>query len=274
MSFGSGFLVLTPIEAGIGDFLGLLDGAILAIAYFTSVSAEFKTTQKHKSPTMKSEDMFDESYDETSMDISKKELAEKYQQLSDDELIDIARKNTLYKSARDLLRQEFLRREIIAPSEENDTSPNNSMGEHTQYNPGPWVTVAQFTTGPEAHILRARLESEEIPAIVADEHLVTANWFLSNAIGGVRVRVPQFFAEQASTILKEIENGNYAITDKELGNDIKNCPKCGSQNITDYKRSWKIAFLFFYFLHVPTPYKRNQYKCNDCHNIWEDKPAK
>ena len=37
----SGFVVLMPVEAGLVEITSLLDGAIVAIAYFTSVSREF-----------------------------------------------------------------------------------------------------------------------------------------------------------------------------------------------------------------------------------------
>ena len=39
-----GYVVLSPLEAGIVNLLGMFDGAILALAFFTSVSNSFKIT--------------------------------------------------------------------------------------------------------------------------------------------------------------------------------------------------------------------------------------
>ncbi|MGJ3255801.1 MAG: DUF2007 domain-containing protein [Alcanivorax sp.] len=46
------------------------------------------------------------------------------------------------------------------------------------------ITVARFSMPDEAHIAKSRLESEGIPAFVADEHTVGMNWLYSNAMGG------------------------------------------------------------------------------------------
>tara|TARA_R100001143_G_scaffold755_1_gene2242 strand:- start:4968 stop:5165 length:198 start_codon:yes stop_codon:yes gene_type:complete len=46
-------------------------------------------------------------------------------------------------------------------------------------------TVATFSFPHEAHIARAKLESEGIPALVADEHTINMQWLYSNALGGV-----------------------------------------------------------------------------------------
>jgi hypothetical protein len=63
------------------------------------------------------------------------------------------------------------------------------------------ITIARYSLAIEAHIARAKLESEGIPAFVADEHTITADWLYSNAMGGVRLQVPDAFVEQARTIL-------------------------------------------------------------------------
>ena len=43
-SFMWGFSVLTPIEAGMSNILSLLDGAILVMAFLTSISNEFNAS--------------------------------------------------------------------------------------------------------------------------------------------------------------------------------------------------------------------------------------
>jgi hypothetical protein len=51
--------------------------------------------------------------------------------------------------------------------------------------------VASFSKPEQAHLLRAHLEGSGIAAFVRDDHTVTADWALSNAIGGVKVEVAE-----------------------------------------------------------------------------------
>ena len=51
------------------------------------------------------------------------------------------------------------------------------------------ITVATFTDPLEAHIVRGRLEAEHIECFVMHEHHIWANWFLSTALGGVKLQV-------------------------------------------------------------------------------------
>lgn len=61
-------------------------------------------------------------------------------------------------------------------------------------------TVASFIEAYQAHILRGRLNSEGIPALVVDDQTATINWMYSQAIGGVKVTVPDEYYEQARSI--------------------------------------------------------------------------
>jgi len=44
------------------------------------------------------------------------------------------------------------------------------------------------------------LESSEIPAFIPDENTAQVDWALTNAIGGIRVQVPESFREEAEKI--------------------------------------------------------------------------
>lgn len=65
------------------------------------------------------------------------------------------------------------------------------------------VTVATFTTPFEAEIVKGRLEEEGVTAVVRDAEMVTADWTMSQAVGGVKVRVPEAEVERARAILAE-----------------------------------------------------------------------
>src|SRR4051812_17627595 len=63
------------------------------------------------------------------------------------------------------------------------------------------VTVAQCNLAAEAHAMRVQLEASGIPVFLADELTVAMDWLLSNAIGGVKVQVPEQYAERATELL-------------------------------------------------------------------------
>lgn len=63
--------------------------------------------------------------------------------------------------------------------------------------------LATFSKPEEAEMLRAFLEGSGIDAVVRDAHTVTADWTLSNAIGGVKVEVADEDAERAAVLLSE-----------------------------------------------------------------------
>jgi len=63
------------------------------------------------------------------------------------------------------------------------------------------ITVASTSHTYEAHLIKTKLESEGIPAFIQDEHVVTANWLYSLAVGGVKVKVAQNDVERAKKVL-------------------------------------------------------------------------
>jgi len=66
-----------------------------------------------------------------------------------------------------------------------------------------WVTVFTFTYPHEAHVLKTRLESEGILVSLKNENMVQVYNFMSNAIGGVRLQVPEPDVPRAMEIIKE-----------------------------------------------------------------------
>jgi hypothetical protein len=67
------------------------------------------------------------------------------------------------------------------------------------------ITVASTSHTYEAHLIKSKLESEGIPAFIKDEHVVTANWLYSLAVGGVKIQVAQRDVERAKEILDNIK---------------------------------------------------------------------
>jgi hypothetical protein len=66
---------------------------------------------------------------------------------------------------------------------------------------GRLVTVASFSTSPQAHACKLRLEAAGVRAYLADDNLIAMDWLLSNAIGGVKVQVADADVARARTVL-------------------------------------------------------------------------
>ncbi|MDR0779403.1 MAG: DUF2007 domain-containing protein [Pseudomonadales bacterium] len=62
------------------------------------------------------------------------------------------------------------------------------------------VTIATFSFAHEAHLAKMQLDAMNIPSFIADGN--TARMY-SNAIGWVRLQVPEAFATQAQKALNE-----------------------------------------------------------------------
>lgn len=123
------------------------------------------------------------------------------------------------------------------------------------------ITVASFSLPYEAQLARSKLESEGIPAFVADEHTINMQWLYSNALGGVRVLVPDSCAETARDILRTDYSSGLI---EEQGIDLPCCPECGSSNIEAQTKGKQMAFVVFLFFCFPLwPFKR-LIKCMDC----------
>jgi hypothetical protein len=96
-------------------------------------------------------------------------------------------------------------------------TPDNENAGH-----GKLMVVARFFEPTDAYMLKACLESNDVPAVVADAHMVQANQFLTTAIGGVRVLVPESHFERALKIRKALDAGEYQLDDDfDVGQEVQ-----------------------------------------------------
>jgi DNA-directed RNA polymerase subunit RPC12/RpoP len=122
-------------------------------------------------------------------------------------------------------------------------------------------TIATYSFPYEAQIARAKLDSEGIPAFVADEQTINMQWLYSNALGGVRLQVPPQFARKAADILAK----DHSEELEELqGVDSVECKLCGSFETEPYQIGRRWAFLIFLGLDFPLFPVKNTYKCREC----------
>ena len=65
------------------------------------------------------------------------------------------------------------------------------------------ITIATFTYQHEMMVLKSRLEAEDIPVFVANDLMTQVHPFYSQALGGIKVQVPEQFVDDALAIMDE-----------------------------------------------------------------------
>jgi hypothetical protein len=87
---------------------------------------------------------------------------------------------------------------------------------------GKLLVLARLFVPTDAYMLKGCLESNGVSAVVADANMVQANEFLTTAVGGVRVLVPESHFERAQQILKAFEAGEYQLDDDyDVGPEVR-----------------------------------------------------
>ena len=70
------------------------------------------------------------------------------------------------------------------------------------------VTVDTYDMPMEAHLAKGLLEAHGLTTFLADELTVGVAWHLSNAIGGIKLQVPETDAARAASILAAREDSS------------------------------------------------------------------
>jgi hypothetical protein len=134
------------------------------------------------------------------------------------------------------------------------------------------ITVATFTNPLEAHIVRGRLQAEHIETYVAHEHHIWANWFLSTALGGVKLQVKPEDVPRAREILRREQAGDYQalVADVAEENPVPQptCPRCHSVDITPEQSSSHLSLLIVWLSGIPFPYSSVKMTCRNCGYSW------
>jgi hypothetical protein len=126
------------------------------------------------------------------------------------------------------------------------------------------VTIGSYSTPYEANMVKSRLEAAGIPAFVADEYTIGMNWLYSNALGGVKVQVPESLALEAQELLN---SGSESPTTDEFAT-VDTCPQCASKN-TERFLDKRGSFLTWVLLGLPLLLPRKKKKCCDCGYRWK-----
>lgn len=126
-----------------------------------------------------------------------------------------------------------------------------------------FVTIARFQYSSEAQIIKGRLEADGIDVFLRDNITIDTDPLVSNAIGGVKLKVLAKDEKEARAILKSIKM--YSLDDD--GKPIK-CPNCKQQHVALYStiKNFKSLMAFIIgFLSGTLPFStHHNYKCEDC----------
>jgi hypothetical protein len=134
-----------------------------------------------------------------------------------------------------------------------------------------WVTVASFSQPIEAHLARTKLESEGIPCVVGDENLVRVDWLLSNAVGGVKLKVPPHAADQAREVLRPRPHLVVLAQDDEPADGELICPRCRSYDVYYRRYSQRIAGFFILLFGFLVPWRDRRWTCKQCGYEWKER---
>jgi hypothetical protein len=131
------------------------------------------------------------------------------------------------------------------------------------------ITLWVYRDLPEALLAKGKLESEGIECFLADDNMVRMDWFWSNAVGGIKLRVEQEDAEAALELLGEAIPATLSVDEGGKEYRQPQCPKCRSLDIK-FESVNEFALPFLYVFSLPFPFSKKSWKCENCGNEWQD----
>jgi ribosomal protein L40E len=90
------------------------------------------------------------------------------------------------------------------------------------------VTIATFQFLPEAEACKLRLEAEGLTVLLANAEIVSMDWFLANAIGNIKLQVPQSQAATATAVLEQVRSERRQREKQPHGVETNTCLACGA----------------------------------------------
>ena len=137
----------------------------------------------------------------------RKDLEELFGSLTDEELLRRCASGELTDFARSIALEEIRARDLVPPD-----VPKAADVPGEEYE-GDWVMVARYLSFTEVHLLKSRLESAGIPALVGDAHLIQTDALLTPAMRGAHVRVPAAHVREAVEVIGAFKRGAFRLDD-------------------------------------------------------------
>lgn len=167
----------------------------------------------------------------------------------------------------------------------SDAPPTSELpaGDADRHSNDRWVTFQTFWTAPEAHVARLQLESEGIECYLFDENIVSTDWGMANAAGGIKLKVRESDLPAAEAALRDT-SGRAELSRQPAvvpaGQHFCQCPRCGSMDT--YRDSvWRrpmfalllaVVFSFGFVLVFALPWILmgvRPWRCLECGNTWD-----
>lgn len=193
----------------------------------------------------------------------RRRLRELYANMSDAELEKLAsEENSLTDEAYDALEYELERRGLGTETE------SSASGASPQPALQKLVTIREYRDLPEALLAQGLLQSAGIECSLDDANTVRMDWFWSNAVGGVKLRVKPQDTESALEILAQPIPAGFNVEDVGIYEQPK-CPKCGSLDVAfeELNKAWAYTTMA---LRVPLPIHNEGWNCHACGHEWMD----
>ncbi len=130
------------------------------------------------------------------------------------------------------------------------------------------VTIRKFRDLPEALLAKGSLESAGIESYLADDNMIRLDWFYSNLIGGIKLKVRPEDVEAANEILNQPIPENLDV-EGVGGYEQPKCPKCQSLDVS-YRELQKLVSFGSAYLGVPVPVHKEAWYCHACGNEWHE----
>jgi hypothetical protein len=126
------------------------------------------------------------------------------------------------------------------------------------------VTLWRYRDLPEALVAKSKLDSDDVGCALADREIVRVNWFLSNAVGGVKLRVADEDAEHAIALLSEEIPAGFAAEETGEAYQQPECPQCRSRDVRFEYMYKGMALVFLWLMGLPVWIPKGLWHCEDC----------
>jgi hypothetical protein len=189
-------------------------------------------------------------------------LARFYADLTDGELKELAAVAvSLTEPARAALRAELDRRKL-------DVELSVAAPEPREVKMRALVTIRRFRDLPEALIAKGILDSAGIESSFSDDTMVRMDWFWSNLLGGVKLRVAPEDALLACELLERDIPDQIELPG--LGEHSQpRCPHCDSLDISFEDLNKGVAAVTT-AIGLPIALHPQRWKCHACGHTWRE----
>ncbi len=149
---------------------------------------------------------------------------------------------------------------MVPPESGSESESGSHSGDDSQTE---LEVVASYLYPLEAFIARTALENAGIDAVIADDHLISMDWLLATALGGVKLLVRAQDLADAREFLAESKEASE--TDTNYERDA--CRRCGSLNTGYIRIGGGLTLLSYLLTGAPLFPLLRRVRCQDCGTI-------